>query len=238
MNRNEGLSEETENQEEEFPMVRRVSEYISKHDYMFRICIIGDANVGKTSLLTRYCDNVYKETYNSTIGVDFRVVTLQYNNTVAKIHVWDTAGQERFKSISVNYFRSTHGFLFMYDITNKQSFQNLNNWIDMAYSTNKSSVVNFLIGNKSDLETNRQVSTEEARDLAEIRKFNFFETSAKDNQNVNKAFEFFAYKLIDYYSKHKGDYEVLSKGDNSGRLKIDDVSNSLDIVKKNKKCAC
>lgn len=221
-----------------FPMIRRVSEYISKHDYMFRICIIGDANVGKTSLLTRYCDNAFKDIYNSTIGVDFRVVTLQYNNTIAKVHVWDTAGQERFKSISVNYFRSTHGFMFMYDITNRQSFQNLQTWIDMAFASNKNSVVNFLIGNKSDLEENRQVSTEEAKDLADLRNFSFFETSAKDNTNVSKAFEYFTYKLVEYYSKNTRDYENLSKGDNNGRLKMDEVSNSLDITKKKKKCAC
>jgi small GTP-binding protein len=219
-------------------MVKKVSEYVSQHDYMFRICIVGDANVGKTSLLTRYCDGVFKEAYNNTIGVDFRVITHQYKNIFSKIHIWDTAGQERFKSISVNYFRSTHGFMFVYDVTQKNSLHNLNSWIEMAFSNNKSSVVNFLVGNKIDLE-NRQVSVEEGKDFAAARKFTYIETSAKATTNVDKAFEFFTYKLIDYYSKNKKAYENFSKSQDD-KLKIEEMSRISDINtgKTKKKCAC
>lgn len=228
---------EKETEKDMYPMIKKVSDYVSQHDYMFRICIVGEANVGKTSLLTRYCDNVFKETYTNTIGVDFRVVTLQYNNILSKVHIWDTAGQERFKSISVNYFRSAHGFLFVYDISNKSTFQNLYSWIEMAFTNNKTSVVNFLVGNKSDLSDSRQVSVEEGKDLAMNKKLTFFETSAKNNNNVNKLFEFFTYKLIEYYSKNKKDYERLSKTGEE-RLKMDQVKN-LEVPPKNKsKCAC
>lgn len=225
-------------EEKNYPMIKRISEYIPKHDYMFRICIVGDANVGKTSLLSRYCDNVFKESYNNTIGVDFRVITLEYNNLFSKVHIWDTAGQERFKSISVNYFRSTHGFMFVYDITQKNSLANLNTWVEMAFNTNKSSVVNFLVGNKSDLEEERQISREEATDYAAVRKFTFLETSAKNNQNVDKAFEFFTYKLIEYYLKNTKAYEALTKNDD--KLKISDMNTVKDIPqdRKKKKCAC
>jgi small GTP-binding protein len=230
-------NEKDENIPEELQLMKRVSEYISKHDYMFRIGIVGDANVGKTSLLTRYCDNVFKETYNNTIGVDFRVVTLKYQESFTKVHIWDTAGQERFKSISVNYFRSTHGFIFLYDVTNRTSFSNLNTWIEMAFNANKSSVVNFLIGNKTDLQ-NRQVSQEEGRELAARYKFNFLETSAKINENVDVAFKFFAYKLINYYSKNKIDYERMSNA-SMDKLKIEELTKSLDVSQKTKsKCAC
>ncbi len=222
---------------QELQLMKRVSEYISNHDYMFRICIVGDANVGKTSLLTRYCDNVFKETYNNTIGVDFRVVTLKYNDAFTKVHIWDTAGQERFKSISVNYFRSTHGFIFLYDVTSKISFNNLNSWIEMAFNSNKSSVVNFLIGNKSDLDS-RQVSPEEGKEFAARYKFNFLETSAKMNENVELTFKFFAYKLLQYFSKNKFDYERMSNA-SMDKLKIEELSKSLDIAEKSKKtCAC
>jgi small GTP-binding protein len=222
---------------EELSLMKRVSEYIAKHDYMFRICIVGDANVGKTSLLTRYCDNVFKETYNNTIGVDFRVVTLKFQDSYTKVHIWDTAGQERFKSISVNYFRSTHGFIFLYDVSNRASFLNLNSWIELAFNTNKSSVVNFLIGNKTDLE-NREVSQEEGKELAARWKFNFLETSAKKNENVEVAFKFFAFKLIKYYSKNKLDYERMSSA-SLDKLKFEEISKSIDVSQNSKeKCAC
>jgi Ras-related protein Rab-1A len=225
--------------ENQFKYVRRVSQYVSNYDYMFRISIIGDANVGKTSLLTRYCDSVFKENYNNTIGVDFRLITLQFkDNVFTKLHIWDTAGQERFKSISVNYFRSVHGFMFVYDISDKNSFMNLQSWIELAFANNKNSVVNFLVGNKNDLIEKRQVSENEGKELASIRKFNFLETSAKNNDNVDKIFQYFCYKLISHYSKHKNDYEIISKKQNE-KLKMEDINKNLEIPqRKKKKCAC
>ena len=214
--------------------IKRVSEFISQSDYSFRICVIGDANVGKTSLLTRYCDNVFKENYNNTIGVDFRVVSLKYKDILAKVHIWDTAGQERFKSISMNYFRSSHGFIFIYDITNKNSFNNINKWIDLAVSNNRISVVNFLVGNKNDMEENREVSVEEAKEFANLRRLFFLETSAKNNSNVEKAFEYLAFKLIDYYTRHKKDYRVEKDED---RITGEDIKTSA-ISDKKEKCKC
>lgn len=217
--------------------VRKVNEYVSKHDFMFRICIIGDANVGKTTLLTRYCDNVFKENYTNTIGVDFRLITLKYGDIIAKMHIWDTAGQERFKSIAVNYFRSTHGFIFVYDISDRESFVNLSNWFDLAFNVNRTSFVNFLIGNKKDLDGERQVSTEEAQEIAEKRNFVFLETSAKTAENVQKAFGLMAIKLIEYYSKNQSAYESVDKDKEKDKLKIEDVHVDLNIKKKSN-CPC
>ena len=132
---------------------------------MFRVCLIGNICVGKTSLLSRYSDNYFKQIYSATIGVDFRVITLKYKDIVAKVHVWDTAGQERFKSISINYYRSSNGFIYVYDITNKESFQNLDSWIHLTNENCNTNVINFLVGNKSDLE-NREVSKEEGEEFA------------------------------------------------------------------------
>jgi Ras-related protein Rab-1A len=226
-----------ENQKDDYPLPKKITEFVSQFDYMFRICIIGDASVGKTSLLTRYCDNVFKESYTNTIGVDFRVVSLKYKDLLAKIHVWDTAGQERFKSISINYFRSTHGFIFVYDITNKQSFNNLSTWLELAFTNNRNTEVNFLVGNKCDLVNNRAVSQEEAKDLADLHKMNYLETSALANENVNQLFEFFGYKLIDYYSKNKKAYEGFNKEE---KLKIEahDMNYQLLTKKPKKSCSC
>ena len=189
-----------------FPKLTRISEYQQNHKYIFHICLLGDSAVGKTSLLTRYCDGTFKEKYGNTIGVDFRVVTLKYENTITKIHIWDTAGQERFKSIAVNYFKNSHGFIFVYDISNSSSFNDVKNWIELAFANNKSANINFLVGNKCDLESQRQVNVNEGEELAKMRNFTFFETSAKENKDVKKMFEFFAYKLIQYFEKNKDEY--------------------------------
>ena len=201
-------SQQDENSEDKnnFPKLTRISEYQQNHKYIFRICLLGDSAVGKTSLLTRYCDGTFKEKYGNTIGVDFRVVTLKYENTITKIHIWDTAGQERFKSIAVNYFKNSHGFIFVYDISNSSSFNDVKNWIELAFANNKSANINFLVGNKCDLESQRQVNVNEGEELAKMRNFTFFETSAKENKDVKKMFEFFAYKLIQYFEKNKDEY--------------------------------
>jgi small GTP-binding protein len=233
---NSNAIKDVEEETNEFPMMKKVSEYISKHDYMFRICLIGDSNVGKTSILMRYCNNTFKDRLSNTIGVDFRVVTLQYRSSFCKVHIWDTAGQERFKSISVNYFRSAHGFMFVYDVTNKNTFQNLGSWVDVAFNNNKSTLVNFLVGNKIDPEEKREVSSQEGRNFASFRDFIFFETSAKKNENVNKAFEFFAFKLIEKYSKDKNETIMGTQDD---RLKIEGIGKFLEVSKKNKEnCLC
>jgi Ras-related protein Rab-1A len=230
-------NEEEKNEEDisSFPKLIKVTDNSSSHKYIFRICLLGDSGVGKTSLLTRYCDSIFKDKYSNTIGVDFRVVTLKYKDILTKIHIWDTAGQERFKSISVNYFKSSHGFIFVYDITNKESFDNLNNWIDLAFQNNQNSIVNFLIGNKCDLESDRKIDIEEGKNFAEQKKFIFLETSAKDDININKVFEFFTYKLIYYFQKNQDKYEV-SQGE---RLtEANDISIDEDSNENNKKSGC
>ena len=100
---------EEENEKEDFKMEKILDNNI-KHKYMLRICLIGNICVGKTSLLARYSDDYFKQIYSATIGVDFRVITLKYKDIVAKVHIWDTAGEERYKSITINYYRSS--FLF------------------------------------------------------------------------------------------------------------------------------
>ena len=206
-------SQQDENSEDKnnFPKLTRISEYQQNHKYIFRICLLGDSAVGKTSLLTRYCDGTFKEKYGNTIGVDFRVVTLKYENTITKIHIWDTAGQERFKSIAVNYFKNSHGFIFVYDISNSTSFNDVKNWIELAFANNKAANINFLVGNKCDLESQRQVSVNEGEELAKMRNFTFFETSAKENKDVKKMFEFFAYKLIQFFEQNKEAYSETQK---------------------------
>ena len=203
------------------------------HNYIFRICLIGDSNVGKTSLLTRFVDNSYNENYNNTIGVDFRVISLKYKDIIAKVHIWDTAGQERFKSIAINYFRSTHGFIFVYDITDENSFSNIENWINLAFNNSTNHLINFLVGNKTDLEDERQIKKKDAEEFAKSRDLFFLETSAKNNDNVEKLFEYFTYKLIRYFKKNN-----MASKDTEGTKLTGNFEQIQSNEKEKKKCSC
>jgi Ras-related protein Rab-1A len=213
--------------------MERLSDTQLKHDYIFRVCLIGGSNVGKTSLLTRFCDSSYKENYNNTIGVDFRVISLKYKDIIVKIHIWDTAGQEKYKSVAVNYFRSTHGFMFVYDITDEDSFSNIENWINLAFNNSSNHLINFLIGNKSDLEEERHVTKKQAEELAKSKDLFFFETSAKNNDNVEKVFQFYTYKLIRYFKKRN-----MVSDDNEPTTKLTGNFEEIQIEQKKDKCSC
>ena len=206
-NGNDDENLEEEDEEKMIENIEKIEDYQAPHKYLFRLCLLGDAGVGKTSLITRFCDNSFKDNYNNTIGVDFRLVTLKYKKIISKIHIWDTAGQERFRSLALNYINNSHGFVFIYDITDKSSFDNINNWIDLTLDKNKKSVFNFLIGNKCDIEKERKVPQNEGQQLAKEKNLYFLETSAKTNENVQKLFNYFTVKLIKYYSKNKYEEE-------------------------------
>ena len=226
-------NEQKEENEENIHLEKIVDNTIG-HKYMFRICLIGNICVGKTSLLARYADNSFKESYANTIGVDFRVITLKYKDIIAKVHIWDTAGNERFKSITINYYRSSHGFIYVYDITSKESFENLDMWINLTNENCGTNAINFLVGNKSDLEKEREVSKEEGEEFAKKYDLIFIETSAKNNDNVGKLFEFFTYKLIEYYQKNTDKYI----GNNSDTLDSFSQFTNLEINDKKSGCQC
>jgi Ras-related protein Rab-1A len=231
----EKQKQEDEDTEEDIQNLNmeRLGDTQLRHDYIFRVCLIGDSNVGKTSLLTRFCDSSYKENYNNTIGVDFRVISLKYKDIIVKIHIWDTAGQEKYKSVAVNYFRSTHGFMFIYDITDENSFSNIENWINLAFNNSSNHLINFLVGNKSDLEEERQVTKKEAEEFAKSKDLFFFETSAKNNDNVEKVFQFYTYKLIRYFKKRN-----MVSDDNEPTTKLTGNFEEIQIEQKKDKCSC
>uniref|UniRef100_A0A3Q3L1W8 small monomeric GTPase n=3 Tax=Mastacembelus armatus TaxID=205130 RepID=A0A3Q3L1W8_9TELE len=162
-------------------------------DYMFKLLIIGNSSVGKTSFLFRYADDSFTSAFVSTVGIDFKVKTIFRNNKKVKLQIWDTAGQERYRTITTAYYRGAMGFLLMYDITSEGSFSAVQDWATQikTYSWDNAQVV--LVGNKLDLEEDRQVPTEDAQRLATELGFLFFEASAKDNINVKQVFE----KLVD-----------------------------------------
>lgn len=158
------------------------------YDYLFKLLLIGDSGVGKSCLLLRFAENAFTESYLSTIGVDFKIRTIEADGKMLKLQIWDTAGQERFRTISQAYYRGAHGIAVVYDVTDGESFENVKTWIKEIEKHASETVQKLLIGNKSDLVQKKVVEYNTAKEFAEEMKITFIETSAKDSTNVEEAF--------------------------------------------------
>ena len=155
---------------------------------MFKLLIIGDSGVGKSCLLLRFSDNIFTDSFISTIGVDFKIRTVTIGGIKIKLQIWDTAGQERFRTITSSYYRGAHGIIVVYDVTDQKSFDNIKKWLKEIDTFAGGSVQKLLVGNKCDLVNERTVTTDSGRALADSLKIPFVETSAKDSTNVEEAF--------------------------------------------------
>ena len=151
--------------------------------------LLGDSQVGKTALIKRITGNVFEDSQLTTIGKESYVYQTKLHDNDLKIKIWDTAGQERFKSMSVNVIKNVEGLILTYSIINRESFQNMDSWLQKlndASDLSKKPVI--IVGNKIDLEDKRQVTTEEGEEFAKNHGYNFFEVSAKTGKNVKEAF--------------------------------------------------
>lgn len=159
-----------------------------EYDYLFKLLLIGDSGVGKSCLLLRFADDTYTESYISTIGVDFKIRTVELDGKVVKLQIWDTAGQERFRTITSSYYRGAHGIIVVYDTTDSETFEHVKTWLHEIDRYASENVNKLLVGNKSDLTSKRQVETEAAKEFADSVNIPFLETSAKNATNVEDAF--------------------------------------------------
>ncbi|KAK5611208.1 Ras- protein Rab-8B [Crenichthys baileyi] len=158
------------------------------YDYLFKLLLIGDSGVGKTCLLFRFSEDAFNTTFISTIGIDFKIRTVELDGKKIKLQIWDTAGQERFRTITTAYYRGAMGIMLVYDITNEKSFDNIRNWIRNIEEHASADVEKMMLGNKCDMNDKRQVSKERGEKLAIDYGIKFLETSAKSSINVEEGF--------------------------------------------------
>ncbi len=208
------------------------------YDFLFKVSLIGDAATGKTSIITRFIDDVFKEETSTTIGVDFKIVSLDLGeNTYAKMQIWDTCGSERFKSITASFLKSCSAFILVFDLNRKNTFKSIENWIKTINENTKPKFL-ILIGNKCDLK--RDVNKDEIILFCEKNKLNYIEISVKENKNVEKIFKEVAYQLYkDIKIKKSENKNVnLQEFEIGGfkNIKIEDDKNEKEIKKKTNKC--
>ncbi|XP_069946997.1 ras-related protein Rab-1A [Cherax quadricarinatus] len=159
-----------------------------EYDYLFKLLLIGDSGVGKSCLLLRFADDTYTESYISTIGVDFKIRTIELDGKTIKLQIWDTAGQERFRTITSSYYRGAHGIIVVYDTTDQESFNNVKQWLQEIDRYACENVNKLLVGNKCDLTHKKVVDFQTAKEYADSLGIPFLETSAKNATNVEQAF--------------------------------------------------
>ncbi|KAK2844620.1 hypothetical protein Q5P01_011279 [Channa striata] len=166
-----------------------------KYDFLFKLLLIGDSGVGKTCLIIRFAEDNFNSTYISTIGIDFKVKTIEVDGKKVKLQVWDTAGQERFKTITTAYYRGA---------MTRKSFENIQNWMKSIKENASAGVSRMLLGNKCDIEAKRKVSKETGEKLAKEHGIMFFETSAKSSINVEESFLALARDILQKSTKKTG----------------------------------
>ncbi|XP_065920405.1 ras-related protein Rab-13-like [Dysidea avara] len=205
----------------------------SRYDYLFKVLLCGDSGVGKTSMLYRQVSDKMNDAYTATIGVDFKLTTLEMKGHKIKLQIWDTAGQERFKALTAQYYRRAQGILLVYDITNEQSFENTTNWLRMIQENSTSDLKLMLIGNKIDNEQKRKVTTHQGQQLAKDYGLNFIETSALSSENISEAFTTLTESiLIHMQGKYK---EMVRSQVSLNKLGLNDSSTK---PKQTSLCAC
>ena len=183
-----------------------------EYDAIIKLLLIGDSGVGKSCLLMRFAEGCFSESYITTIGIDFKIRTIEQNGKRLKLQIWDTAGQERFRTITTAYYRGAMGILLVYDVSNRNSFYNIKNWLRQVDTHAAENVIRIIIGNKSCIDSDaREVTPEEGLALADEYQVDFFETSAKNDINVDDAFGLISRRIMERLLEDEGKAAVSSR---------------------------
>eukprot|EP01119_Soliformovum_irregulare_P019876 TRINITY_DN6382_c0_g2_i1.p1 TRINITY_DN6382_c0_g2~~TRINITY_DN6382_c0_g2_i1.p1 ORF type:complete len:247 (-),score=46.06 TRINITY_DN6382_c0_g2_i1:78-818(-) len=179
----------------------------TEYDILCKFLVVGESGSGKSSLLARYSDNAFEETYMSTIGVDFRLKQFEMDGKIVRLQIWDTAGQERFRSITTSFYRGADASILAFDLTDRATFVNLDRWIEEVHKFAPQMPM-VLVGTKSDVQHKRMVSFEDAKKYAEANHMPYIETSSKKNHNVTAAFETLTRLTIETKSKKSTEFKT------------------------------
>ncbi len=208
------------------------------YQYIFKVILIGDSNTGKTSLINRFVNKTFDEKYLCTIGVDFFMKTIEVDEQTIKLQIWDTAGMEKYKSISSSYYRGSHAAFVIFDLTNKNTFDSITKWIEAYHKSNNPQFQKnvILIGNKSDLVDSREITRAEAENFAKMNKMMYWETSAKEGNNVEEVFTYIGQLLFETYKDENalvGNSLFMNKDNTQSDSKF---TNILHITDRKKCC--
>ena len=205
----------------------------SLDDISLKILILGDSSVGKTTLLLKYVDGYFPTVYVATIGVEYKIKRININGIDISLQIWDTAGQERFRGITKNFMKGADGIIYVYDITKKSSFESLKNWIFQSEEATEG-FKKIIIGNKIDLEKERQIAKESLNKFCQSRNIKGMEVSAKNDVNVNECFETLAKLIIEGKSKE----QLIERYSEARRSRGKSVISKSSHKSKNKKKCC
>ena len=195
------------------------------YDVLFKIVLIGDSFVGKTNIMSKYLMNEFHEDSKATVGVEFGAKKFDIEGKSVKAQIWDTAGQERYKSITTTYYKGAKGALIVYDITRKETFDSVDQWISELLNSGDKNMTMLLIGNKCDLDNQRQVTKEQGEEKAKAFKVAFLETSASSGENLDVAYEMI---MKEVYSKCKNEL------DEEDRMEEMQIGKEIDLTKEKK----
>ena len=212
-----------------------MEEEAEPYEQLYKIIIIGDSGVGKSNILNRYLRNEFKQDSKSTVGVEFGSKQLKVCGTNIKLQIWDTAGQERYRSITSAYYKGSKGCFLVYDITSTQSFENIEKWYEEIIKTVDKDLSIILVGNKSDLENERQVTVEMGQDKAKNLNCPFFETSALNNTYIDTVFTTIT---EDIYNRCKNAPKVDDEDDDFEIVPKDDKIININMEKLKEKTCC
>jgi small GTP-binding protein len=217
-----------------------LSEYYTSFDMSFKLIVIGDSGVGKSCLTNNAIKNTFDDAYNATVGFEFFTFNIRFNGKVVKLQIWDTCGQELYRSLITNFYRNSSLAIMVYSIISKESFDNVEMWLRELRSHSNPDVKVFLIGNKTDLEAEREVTTEQGENFYKQNNLNLFlESSAKTGFNSQKIFIKAAEILYEDFTKYQdenssNDNGSTNENNNNNKQRLDNYNNG----NKKKKACC
>ena len=190
------------------------------YDILFKIILVGDTSVGKTNIINKYIKNEFREDFYATIGVEFSHKKFIVENRKIKAQIWDTAGQERYKAITRAYYKGAKGAFIVYDITRKETFDDVDKWRNELISSCNQEITVMLIGNKCDLEDQREISKEQGEEKAKSFGFSFLETSALSGENLEKGFQMLIEEIYQKYKVEQSKSDEINLNSGAEEIKI------------------